>query len=98
MCHHLSNGLQAATHISVLTIQVMYVQVKRLSWQAGQDISKRGKSESSERQYDDSAATVTHPYKRAQPLSCDNGCLGDDDLVVELQPMDIRTFQLSLAA
>ena len=36
-------------------------------------------------------------YKRSSPLSCSEGCTANGDLEVKLQPMEIRTFLLTLA-
>lgn len=65
----------------------LVLQVQRLAWQAGQDITK----------YPEKAHLAKSLYQRLQPLSCTAQACLDSPLSVTLQPLDIRTFQLSWA-
>ena len=59
-------------------------QVRRLSWQPGQHLSQEQLPEPVN-------------FVRGAALGCTSGCAGRP-LTVDLQPMEIRTFELRLAS
>ena len=64
------------------------MQVDPLKWKAGEPLGPKS---------GDAAAEPSASFKRSPALSCNSGCRREGDLEIKLQPMEIRTFLLTVA-